>query len=138
MPEIEISCLCGECVVAIDGAPETQFYCHCDDCQATSGGAYIKVAVYSADAVRIVRDNLVAWTLRTMPRHRCKTCGTHMLATVEEGKLTGVKANLLPSEAFSPQYHQHCSYAVLPIVDDLPHYAGFAPEGGGSDDRVDW
>lgn len=83
--------LCGETVVRLRGEAQPQFYCHCDDCQATSGGAYTALAVYAASDAEVVKDNLVSWTLRTMPRHRCKTCGTHMTATVEPGKLTGVR-----------------------------------------------
>lgn len=138
MPSVEIQCLCGASVVRIKGDPMLQFFCHCDDCQATSGGSYVELAVFAAEDVEIVQDSLVEWTLKTMPRQRCRTCGTHMTATVAPGEMTGVKANLLPTGMFKPSYHQQCQYAVLPIIDRLPHYKQNPPDAGGTDERVDW
>jgi hypothetical protein len=40
MKKTEIQCLCGAIKVQIKGDPVEQFYCHCDDCQAASGGPY--------------------------------------------------------------------------------------------------
>lgn len=134
----EIACRCGECVVRIDGDPMIQFYCHCDDCQAASGGAYVKTSVYSADAVSLLRGELETWTLKTMPRHRCRNCGTDMTADPDPGKLVGVKGDRLPSEQFTPTFHQQCQYAVLPIVDRLPHYKAMPAKFGGSDELVAW
>jgi hypothetical protein len=34
--------------------------------------------------------------------------------------------------------HVQCQYAVLPVVDDLPHFKWFPPVAGGSNERVDW
>ena len=46
MKTTEISCLCGAVKVRIKGEPVEQFYCHCDDCQAISGGAYVSVGSF--------------------------------------------------------------------------------------------
>lgn len=51
---------------------------------------------------------------------------------------TGVKANLLPLGTFTPAFHIHCQFAVLPVVDDLPHYASLPGVFGGTDDVVAW
>ena len=45
------------------GEAAAQFYCHCDDCQATSGGAYVAIAIYAADAVSQTKGELDTWTL---------------------------------------------------------------------------
>ena len=36
-----IQCRCGAVEVAITAEPIVQFFCHCDDCQAVHGGAYV-------------------------------------------------------------------------------------------------
>lgn len=134
----EISCLCGDVKVQIQGEPVTQFYCHCHDCQAASGGAYISVAIYPSDAVRVTQGELATWTLKTLPRQRCATCGTHMIAEVPGLAQRGVKANLLPTGIFKPEFHLQCQHAVLPIKDNLPHFKAFPARFGGSDETVNW
>jgi len=138
MKTTEISCLCGAVQVQLMGEPIAQFYCHCDDCQATSGGAYIGIAIYPLDAVTVTQGELITWTFRTFPRQRCALCGTHMLVEVTDIPAYGVKANLLPQGMFKPEFHIQCQYAVLPVKDNLPHYKAFPAQFGGSDETVDW
>lgn len=138
MKTIEISCLCGAVKIQLKGEPVTQFYCHCDDCQATSGGAYIGLAIYPSDAVTVIQGELKTWTLKSLPRQRCAICGTHMIADVPGLSECGVKANLLPTGMFKPEYHLQCQHAVLPVKDNLPHFKAFPANYGGSDETVDW
>lgn len=138
MREIEISCMCDAVRVRITDEPVEQFYCHCDDCQAGSGGAYIGVALFPASAVKVTHGELHTFTYRTLPRQRCAKCGTHVLAMVPGIDQVGVKANLLPRGMFQPRFHIQCQYAVLPVRDNLPHYRGFPPHFGGTDEKVDW
>lgn len=138
MTTTEISCPCGAVRVRINGEPLTQFYCHCDDCQAVHGGAYIGAAIYPSDAVTVTQGDLIAWTLRRLPRRRCAICGTQMIADVPGLGGCGVIANRLPKGTFKPEYHIQCQYAVLPIKDDLPHFKSIPARFGGSDDTVDW
>jgi hypothetical protein len=135
---IEISCLCGAVKVQIKGEAVEQFYCHCDDCQAVSGGAYIGVAVFPSDAVTIAQGAPVAWRYKVLPRRMCGACGTQLTAEVPGFDQTGVKANLLPKDVFKPKFHINCRYALLPVKDDLPHFKGFPAKFGGSDETVDW
>ena len=138
MKTVDITCLCGSVQVRLSGEPAAQFYCHCDDCQATSGGAYVAVAVYPADAVSHTKGELVSWTLKTMPRKRCAVCGTQVLAEVPGGKQIGIKANLLPTGVCKPIFHENCRFAVVPVADELPHYKGYPAEFGGTDETVGW
>lgn len=138
MKSLDVQCLCGAVRLRVEGEAQEQFYCHCDDCQAVSGGAYVGVAVYPAAAVSVVQGQLQAWTYRTLPRHRCVVCGTQLFGEVSELGLRGVKANLLPPGAFRPAFHIQCQYAVLPVRDALPHYKGFPARFGGTDEQVDW
>ena len=138
MDAIEASCNCGAVTVRATAPALMQFYCHCDDCQRATGAPYIGVAVFPAGAVS-VHGETDAWTLRTLPRHRCRACGTQMIGEVPGGELVGIRADRLPAGAFDPRFHINCRYAQLPVRDALTHYAGIPPELGGDDDaRVAW
>lgn len=137
MKAIKISCLCGAVKMQVNGAPVEQFYCHCDDCQAASGGPYVAVAVYPKDGVT-VEGELKTLTIRTMPRKWCARCGRRMIGEVVDFDQRGVNALLLPTGMFKPEFHIQCQYAVLPVEDDLPHYKSFPAKFGGSDETVDW
>ena len=50
----------------------------------------------------------------------------------------GISAYLLPPGVFEPQLHIMCKDALLPVKDNLPHFAGFAASLGGSGEMVDW
>ena len=133
-----IECRCGKVHVELRGEPIAQFYCHCDDCQAVHGAAYIPVAMYPADAVKVTRGDPSAWKLRTTPRTTCTDCGTRMFAEVPGFGVRGVSAYLLPKGQFKAAFHIQCQFAVLPIKDDLTHFKSFPAKFGGSDELVDW
>lgn len=135
---LEANCLCGETSLSIDGEPIGQFFCHCDDCQAVAGAAYLPIALYPKDAVKVTEGNPLQWTYKTNPRTRCANCGTVMYSEPAGAPFVGVKANLLPDGVFKPSSHIMCQYAVRPVVDDLPHFKGFPAAFGGSDEMMDW
>ncbi len=37
----KVQCRCGAVEIEISAEPIVQFYCHCDDCQAVHGAAYV-------------------------------------------------------------------------------------------------
>jgi hypothetical protein len=133
-----LRCLCGATELLVEGEPVAQFFCHCDDCKAVHGAAYIGVALYPRSAFRLLRGTPVVWTLRTLPRSRCGTCGLPLFAEVPDLDLVGVKGDLLPPGRFAPQFHIHCERAWRPVGDDLPHYRGLPAVFGGDDARVPW
>lgn len=134
----EITCLCGAVAVRLRGEPVLQFCCHCDDCQAVSGGAYVAVALFPADAVTLVRGETATWTYKVLPRQRCTICGGAVMAEVPGLDQIGVGAWKLPAAMVRPEFHIHCRYARAPVVDDLPHYASLPALFGGSDERAAW
>jgi hypothetical protein len=138
MKATDIRCLCGDIRVRVVGEPAMQFYCHCDDCQAVHGAAYIGVAVFPSEAVTIEQGEPTLYTYKTLPRARCGKCGTMLFAHVPASNLAGVKANLLPAGTFEPAFHIHCRYAVLPVIDDLPHYKSLPKVFGGTDELIGW
>lgn len=135
MKTTELRCLCGAVRLQVRGEPVEQFYCHCDDCQAATSGPYVAVAIYPADAVT-AHGELETWTIRTLHRKRCATCGTRMFAEVPDFDQRGVNAFLLPPGAFRPEFHIQCRYAVLPVKDRLPHFKAMPAKFGGSDETV--
>lgn len=135
---VRVHCRCGAVELTVSGAPVAQLYCHCDDCRAASGGAYVASAIYPAASVTVSGGLLSPLVIRTTQRMRCVECGTHLFSELTGVGMRSVNAFLLPDRHFKPQLHVQCAHAVLPIVDDLPHYAGFPPAYGGSDARVEW
>lgn len=138
MKTLRLECRCGAVSLEVDGDPLAQFYCHCDDCQAMHGAAYVSESVYPAEAVRVSRGAATSWTLKRNPRFACPTCGTRLFVDVLAFDVRGVNGYLLPPGEFTPSFHMHCRFAVLPVRDGLPHFAGLPARFGGSDDEVDW
>ena len=133
-----IACLCGAVELELSGEPIAQFYCHCDDCQAIHSAAYIKVAMYQSDCVKVVSGNPGGWKLRNNQRTTCKDCGTRIFAEIPGMGVRGVNGYLLPSGGFRPAFHIQCHYAVLPVKDGLPHFKYLPAQFGGSDETVNW
>jgi hypothetical protein len=134
----EIQCHCGNVRVELTGAPVAQFFCHCDDCQTMHGAAYIPVAMYPADKVKVTSGSPKTWKLKSLPRTSCPVCGTRLFAEIPSLGLRPVVASLLPKGSFSPAFHIQCQHAVRPVRDDLPHFKGFPASFGGSDEKVNW
>jgi hypothetical protein len=138
MKTIEVACRCGEVHVEVSGDPVVQMYCHCDDCQAVHGGAYVPESVYPAKAVTVVKGNPSTWKLKRNPRFTCPACGTRLFIDVLALGLRGLNGYLLPAGQFQAAFHMNCQFAVRPVRDDLPHYKTRPAMFGGSNERVDW
>lgn len=137
MKTTEVRCPCGAVAIELRGEPVMQFYCHCDDCRAVGGGAYLGLALFPSDAVT-TKGETDTWILRSLARQRCSVCGTHVFAAIPAFGQHAIKSNLLPADMFKPAFHIHCQRAVLPVVDNLPHYAALPAAFGGTDKQVDW
>jgi hypothetical protein len=135
---IETRCHCGSVKLALKGEPVIQLYCHCDDCQAAHGAAYVAAAIYPAGSVEIMQGATKTMAIRETPRLRCEDCGQHLFSELARVNMRSLNAFLLPKGAFRPQFHVQCRHAVLPVVDDLPHYQGFPAAFGGTERFVDW
>ncbi len=138
MQATTLSCRCGSVQLRVGAAPLAQFYCHCDDCRATSGGAFVPIALFSTDAVTLSGGDTFTWAYKTLPRTRCATCGTFLFGEPPGLGVRGVSGFLLSADMFKPAFHSHCQHAVLPVKDDLPHFKGLPASFGGSDEMVGW
>jgi hypothetical protein len=133
-----VQCRCGAVAIHVSGDPVAQFYCHCDDCQAVHGGAYVPESAYPAAAVQVVRGTPSTWKLKRNPRFTCTACGTRLFIDVVAIGLRGVNGYLLPAGQFDATFHMHCQFAVRPIKDALPHYKSRPAIFGGTDEKVNW
>jgi hypothetical protein len=138
MEAITLSCRCGSVQLRVGCAPMTQFYCHCDDCRAASGGAFVPIALFPTDAVTVSAGDTFTWTYKTLPRTRCSTCGTFLFGEPPGLGVRGVSGFLLPGHMFQPAFHSQCEHAVLPVKDDLPHFKSLPARFGGTDETVEW
>ena len=129
---------CGAVKVELSGDPVAQFYCHCDDCQAVHHAAYVPIAMYPVESIKVLSGSPMTFKLKNNPRTTCRECGTRLFAEPPGMGVSGVVAYLLPKGSFKPAFHIQCQHALLPIKDDLPHFKGFPKVFGGSDDVVDW
>lgn len=137
-PALSIRCHCGHVRIALTAAPIAQVYCHCSDCRDAHAAAYVASALYPTDAVQVQEGTLHPRILKTRPRMACSVCGTHLFSELPELGGRSVNAFLLPPGVFQPQMHLNCQEAILPVVDDLPHYKDWPPYRGGSDESVGW
>ena len=53
MSMTEIQCNCGAVKLQLEGPSMGHCYCHCSDCRAVHGGAYIPYALYKTEAVKL-------------------------------------------------------------------------------------
>ena len=134
----ETSCRCGATFLRVGGEPLVQLYCHCDDCQRAHAAAYVPAAIYHADAVEVLQGKLREVKVKTTPRMHCEVCGTFLFAELAEHGLRSLSGYLMPEGVFQPQFHVQCQYALLPVVDKLPHFKGFPASFGGADTFVEW
>ena len=133
-----ITCPCGAIELKVEGKPLAQFYCHCDDCRKMTSGAYAAESVHRANEVTVIRGAPAVWTLARNPRHYCPTCGGRLFIEIASRGMRGLNAFLLPPGEFRPEFHVNCTFAVLPIRDDLPHFAKMPAAFGGNEAKVDW
>ena len=71
MATMTIQCLCAEVSLELSGEPIAHVYCHCDDCQTAHSAAYVPIAMYPAEAVRVTRGNPSHWMVKRTPRATC-------------------------------------------------------------------
>jgi hypothetical protein len=138
MKATTLSCRCGSVQLRVDAEPMAQFYCHCDDCRAVTGGAFVPIALFSTEAVVVSAGATSTWTYKTLPRRRCSTCGTFLFGEPPGMGVRGVSGFLLPADMFKPTFHSQCRYAVAQVNDDLPHFKGLPASFGGTDEGVGW
>ncbi len=138
MTSTTCQCRCGAVSLVLTGAPVAQLYCHCDDCQNAHRAAYAPAAIFPKEQVQVSRGELTPLVIRSTKRMVCSQCGTYLFSELERVGMRSVSAYLLPKGTFRPQFHVQCDEALLPVLDDLPHYRRFPANFGGAEEFVDW
>lgn len=138
MPDMNIACHCGKVKIRLTGDAVADLYCHCGDCQRIAGGGYVPYSIYPHAAVQVTEGETFKWALKDNQRTRCASCGTYLFGDPVGMGVHGISAYLLPPGVFKPKLHIMCKDALLPVKDNLPHFAGFPATLGGSDETVDW
>ncbi|WP_062365209.1 GFA family protein [Variovorax paradoxus] len=138
MQPTTVDCRCGKVRLHLSEAPVAQFYCHCEDCRAVTGGAYAPLALFPAGGVTVSGGDTATSTYRTTPRTRCAHCGTLLFGEPPGMGVRGVSGFLLPAELFKPAFHIHCQRAVAPVKDGLPHFKDMPAAFGGCDEVIGW
>jgi hypothetical protein len=133
-----VNCRCGAIVLAVHGRPIAQVYCHCGDCQLAHGAAYVPNIVYPAEAIAVTKGMPAAFAVKAAPRHYCSDCGTLLFTQVQGVPLVSLNAYLFGRLSFAPEAHLHCADAVMPVVDNLPHYIDLPEEFGGTGRTAAW
>ena len=52
MTTLTTTCRCGAVQLTMSGEPVVQLYCHCDDCRAAHGGAYVAAANRAQNTIK--------------------------------------------------------------------------------------
>lgn len=107
----QASCQCGQLTVSLFSAPVIQLVCHCEDCRATSGAPFTRVAFFVAQPETVTgtsrRDRRLGDSGKPKHNHHCPRCGDFVYAEIEALKgLWAVKAERIAKPfAFSPKAH---------------------------------
>jgi len=94
-------CLCGELRYQCTGEPELMYYCHCSDCQKSTGtafhtGLYMKRADFELTSGTSRSFAKQAESGRTIARHFCGHCGSHLYSDKgSESEMISIRAGTL-------------------------------------------
>lgn len=124
-------CDCGAVTISIDGRIVSMFQCACENCQRSTGGGHSSVALFEADAVRVVGATKSyarsADSGATFTRQFCPECGSTLhaqssrapgLRIVPVGVLAGDNAWFVPNQLIFARSEQGWDL----IADHLPRH----------------
>lgn len=128
-------CHCGAATFVFDAAPVATFYCHCTDCQRTTGSPF-SVELMVADRGFEIAGELATYTVTgdsggAVHRRSCARCGSGLfLACDSDPGFVFIKAGALDDQSVvRPEMHIFVSAKQpwMTIADDLPQYARMPP-----------
>lgn len=130
-------CDCGAIVVQAHGRVVSMFLCACENCQRAGGGGHSSVALFHAEAVRVVGATKTysrpAASGATFTRHFCPECGTTVFAQssrapalriVPVGVFAGDNAWFKPNQLIFSRSHQAWDH----VADHLPWHETYRQE----------
>lgn len=111
MADIKGHCLCGQVTYEAEGEPAMQAFCHCTDCQRSTGSVGSILVGVPKPAFKVSGDTLSSFETvgedRGTPARRsfCSNCGSPVMTTLPEmPDLVFIKAGTLDDTSWlSPQ-----------------------------------
>ena len=132
----EGGCHCGAVRYSCAAEPELTFYCHCHDCQRTTGSPF-SVEMMIPDSSFKIEGALAAYVVtgdsgKPVTRWHCEQCasGIYLEGEADPGYIFLKVGSLDDASGITPQMHIYTSaqQSWLKIDDNLPRYEK-APEG---------
>lgn len=133
--EYEGGCHCGAVRYAFTTEPELTFFCHCNDCQRTTGGPF-SMELMIAEPSFSIEGSLNSYMVtgdsgKPVRRWHCEKCasGIYLEGEADPGYIFLKVGSLDDASWVTPQMHIYTSAQQpwLKIDDDLPRYE-YAPE----------
>ena len=122
-------CLCGATTWQIEGAPNWQCYCHCDDCRRNCAAPVVAwLGVWSKHFRWTGAEPRAYESTPGTHRYFCATCGTPMafVAKHYQGEMALYAGTLEEPARFAPTFHVNTESHLpwLALHDDLAKYKG--------------
>lgn len=107
--KLEGGCQCGAMRYSVEGEPQHVAFCHCTDCQKSSGAPTVAWAAFATGEFAVIAGEASSYSSNgDAIRHFCPTCGSG-LYYVNEAVLPGLVdiqvATLDDPDALQPQAH---------------------------------
>ena len=128
-------CHCGAVRYSCSSDPELTFYCHCQDCQRTTGGPFSVELMVDAAGFELT-GNLSSYVVtgdsgKPVTRWSCDKCGSgiYLEGEADPGYVFIKAGSLDDASRVRPDMHIYVAAKQpwLAIADDLPQFA-YAPE----------
>ena len=119
-------CCCGKASIEVEGEPDFQGVCHCDDCKKRTGSAFGISAYFDSDKVLSKKGDFGCYSFHSsqnksfQQRFFCSACGTTLFWQLSTSpNLTGIAAgcfagNHLPEPTYSTSCKSKFSWVKLP------------------------
>lgn len=123
-------CHCGVVRYTVTAAPELTFYCHCRDCQKTTGSPF-SVEMMIPDTGFEISGGLASYVVtgdsgKPVTRWHCADCasGIYLTCASDPGYVFLKAGTLDDPSVVSPEMHIYCASRQpwLHFNDDLPAY----------------
>ena len=114
-------CCCKAISITLEGEPQLNGLCHCDNCKRRTGSAFGWSAYFADEQVKGMTGTAASYEVDAeQTRYFCKACGTTLYwKTGLFQSLTGVAGGCfttapLPAPSASYRHDQRCAWVELP------------------------
>lgn len=132
----EGGCHCGAVRYVAEGPPFRHGLCHCTDCRRSAGAPVVGWAMWTSDAIKVVKGATQAYASSEHGRrHFCAACGTGLFytnAVVFEGVTDVQSATLDDPGQFPPSEQIQLADRIpwMAHAHELPAHERYPPDIG--------